>query len=563
MKKKLLLLLPFLALSLTGCPNFVQVDDIAIKKKEVNFVNYDPGYDIESNKAYLYFLKNDDVPYCNPVEFINEFDGFFDSSKVRFSLRELGNNLLLTSDYYLQAMFDWKNNKIQTNSLSLFNYIIKDQSTINYSAYLKEGDYYSSGSNVITFDLGKYGFDIYHIDGKVYVPLCIMNMLFCSPNYYNIVYNGTKLCGYYGEIDQSDNFYDDIYKCNLNGKTQSSDLRNAAYNSMLFALDYFYGLKEFKGITSFADYTAPYSSKFLKGSARTNLEAYKYLFFNQLDELHTRMDSPSFYDNDPSSFTYYLSDCGQFWDDYYTTRSIQSAAKQASINSQYLNDVRYCDNVAIIDFNSFVTGNNSDIYDSQGNVEEDAYKHDSFYFFHHCLEDIEKHPEVTDILVDLSLNGGGNIGAEFRVLGFLTDVAFKDYSFDTLSREEIYVSYKVDTDRDGDYDDLDSYSNYNWNILQGINTFSAANNFLCKVKQYNLAKTFGQRSGGGMCSVLPLVFADGTAVTISSNNTLRYYSASGDEHYIETESGFAPDVQIPYEDFYNDEKLVQYINEGK
>ena len=38
MKKKLLLLLPFLALSLTGCPNFFDVDDIEIKKKEVDFV---------------------------------------------------------------------------------------------------------------------------------------------------------------------------------------------------------------------------------------------------------------------------------------------------------------------------------------------------------------------------------------------------------------------------------------------------------------------------------------------------------------------------------------------
>ena len=100
-----------------------------------------------------------------------------------------------------------------------------------------------------------------------------------------------------------------------------------------------------------------------------------------------------------------------------------------------------------------------------------------------------------------------------------------------------------------------------WTLLVSLNSFSAANTFTSVFKEMNLGKIYGNKSGGGMCSVLPLVLADGTAIAISSNNTARFVSERNNTLYFQAiEHGIEPDVEINYEDYYNDSKLVQYLN---
>ena len=65
-----------------------------------------------------------------------------------------------------------------------------------------------------------------------------------------------------------------------------------------------------------------------------------------------------------------------------------------------------------------------------------------------------------------------------------------------------------------------------------------------------------------MCSILSLVLADGTAITISSNNTMRDVDKNedGKNIFYSIEKGIKPNLLIPYSDFYNDSKLVDYID---
>ena len=199
--------------------------------------------------------------------------------------------------------------------------------------------------------------------------------------------------------------------------------------------------------------------------------------------------------------------------------------------------------------------------DSEGNLNDTAWKYDTYYLMRHCMVEIKEHPEIKDVVLDLSLNGGGNTVAMWKAIGFMTDVVIPDYAYNTLTNEFSCSETKVDTDGDGYYDD-DAFDECRWTVLSSLNTFSAANNLICKVRQMGIAKVIGQRSGGGMCSVARLALADGTAITISFQNSLEYVARENDQNiYYSTEGGFAPDLEVPYEDFYDDEKIAAYVDE--
>ncbi|WP_429978376.1 S41 family peptidase, partial [Mycoplasmopsis bovis] len=55
-------------------------------------------------------------------------------------------------------------------------------------------------------------------------------------------------------------------------------------------------------------------------------------------------------------------------------------------------------------------------------------------------------------------------------------------------------------------------------ILAGVNTFSAANLLTHIAKENKFATILGNKSGGGMWSILPVVIPDGTSFKFSSNN---------------------------------------------
>ncbi|GAA8717899.1 hypothetical protein oki361_25860 [Helicobacter pylori] len=110
--------------------------------------------------------------------------------------------------------------------------------------------------------------------------------------------------------------------------------------------------------------------------------------------------------------------------------------------------------MAIISFDSFETGSNEEV------TRTDNYNYDTFYLFRYAMKQIIKRPEIKKIVVDLSLNGGGNVGAMRKALGYLTDAIINTYEFDSLSKEYTEIGNKVDINLDGKYKFNESYSNY-------------------------------------------------------------------------------------------------------
>lgn len=557
-KNRCLLLLPTIALTLSSCSILerffskpVNDNNREVTCKYIPIVNKaTEDYTIYGEDVQIFNIGESDVPYVDILNFIKSFDGFFDRSNVRYSIDERGNFLTLTCKDTANININWKENTIKTSVYYAFEYYANSPSGTSYTDFITSEREYSSGGASFKVDLDNYHFDILYYKGKCLLPLCIVNALFCSTSYFNVFYNEEKCFATYGETSNLEEYY----QTEKNQQIQSEDMRKAAFYSLLFTFNYLYGLKSHKGYNDgFKKHLSNEVIELINSiDSLDNFVAYKQIVYSMLDELHTRIDMPSYY-CDPNVAKVTSDDYGEFWNTFYSTRT-----QQKSLRAGGTENVRYVDNLAIITFDSFKTGTRNELF-SDGHLRDDAWKYDTYYFMRKCMEEIKTHTNVTNILIDLSLNGGGNVAAMIRALGFITDKNINYNVYDTLADYYSIQSFKVDTDGDGSYTN-DSYDTYKWSLLTGVNTFSAANLFTSIFREMNLGKIYGQRSGGGMCAIMPIVLADGTAITISSPMSFRMVKKeNGKRVFYAIENGIVPNTTIEYSDFYNDLVLAEQI----
>lgn len=189
------------------------------------------------------------------------------------------------------------------------------------------------------------------------------------------------------------------------------------------------------------------------------------------------------------------------------------------------------------------------------NVTDLVYS-DSAVFFEMQMDLImEESPLLEEIILDLSWNTGGNIGALYRIVGFITDDPFRVSSIDG------------DTGGNGSYyveiPGIDAYDELTWSLLITPVTFSAANEMATIFMQNGLGSIIGVTSGGGACSITPILLPNGTAFTTSSNNVSAYRTGTGtvEDPYVyhNTEFGITPDYPIAIDDIYTESVLLDIL----
>ena len=234
----------------------------------------------------------------------------------------------------------------------------------------------------------------------------------------------------------------------------------------------------------------------------------------------------------------------------------ERAARAQRWQGQDVPVVRFSGDTAIITLNEFVTGTQEQIYDGD-KIRDDAWKYDSFFYMRTAMQAIAEHGGINDVILDLSLNGGGNLGAMARMLGCLTDDPVPLTNADLLTGAS-YVEYLyIDTDLDNDFTDKDNFDGYDWFVLTSNYTFSAANTFAATCKSMGIAAIIGEQSGGGMCAVMPVILADGTALQMSSNNCSQYLTQRGNSYTFEDiEGGILPDRELSRDRFYADDAFL-------
>lgn len=187
------------------------------------------------------------------------------------------------------------------------------------------------------------------------------------------------------------------------------------------------------------------------------------------------------------------------------------------------------------------------------NHAKDLIESDSAVYMEFQLELIASQaPNLENIILDVTWNTGGNVGALYRVLGFITDGSFAVSSMnaDTKSNSTSYVRI----------DGVPKYDHLNWALLTTPTSFSAANSLTTIFKENNLGPIIGLTTGGGTSSITPILLPNGAAFTMSSNNMSAYRTGTGTTEdpfvYHPNEFGIEPTYPITIGNIYNETILL-------
>ncbi len=545
-KRKLMLFLPILMLGLTGCS---AGEDISIKSEEKDFYNKTTEYNITSNKINTYYLGDSTLEYVDVKEFIKSLNGFLNYDTYNFSKVPFDSVYTVyykTESYRFRMYFDYVNDTISlNNSQALGNIITTKDTDYLYGLEEQTANTVINGGGETTWELSGL-FDFHYKDGSLYIPFILANTLFCSNNYYNVYYNGEAYYGYYNSVDET---VTDIKPTTL----LDSEHRLANYNLITFVMNNLYGLKDYKKIEDYSTILKNHKDEMISSDFDTYSKAYKDFFMYYLDDPHT---------------TYYINSNFQrerytdypFKEDGFMRIQIDTSKqlKQLKTDNDITNDIDYYESTAIIHFNEFKTGTKNQVFDENKNVKETAKDYDSYYFMLDCMKKIEAHGGIRNVMLDLSTSPGGNIAAMFRVLGFLTNQDLTFTQLNTIGNLAATASMRCDTNLNGSFTDNDAYIDYNWGVLTSNATYSAANLFAATIKKQSICKLYGEKTGGGMCAVTPIVLGDCSTVYISGN--LAFVSKNENNTFKFLEAGVEVDTEVSRNNFYNFEEIHKLFN---
>jgi hypothetical protein len=540
---------------------------------DLPFTNMTSEYDVADTLMRAYYLNTLAIPYVDIKDFLMSLSGLIETDELEF----VHDGDLLTISYIVEyteedefgieqpkfeeysLVIDFNLKTISVETLSFFSGYIKSTAT-DYSEGLTYLDtYYEDGETVI-FNLNKYRIDILQYDEngetKFLLPFHLANQLFVGSTYYNVYYNGDGFFGIYGvpsssttATPESQAAYNAIRNSTLNETTIHYEVSLQTFHMLAFVMDYYYGLKKDRGIDEFYPVLERYANNLVSGSTRRTSDALFEFLNKTLDDLHTSHRFTGMYE--PASFNIALTNINQVGnkvrDWYYILWDVQDIIAARYGVGQNPPDYRFIDDgkTAVIYLDGFYTA-----------TVDDPDGDDSNRFMREVMDAIMlENPNVENIIVDLSYNTGGNLGALLRVMGYLTEQPIEMHYQNPTSGSNVTYFTEVATD---------AYENINWFILTSRVTFSAANLMTSIAKQQGIATIIGTTSGGGASSITPVILPNGTFFTMSSLNVLSYRVGSDLEGwtYFSIENGIEPDYIVSINDLHKDNVLADIVNQA-
>lgn len=569
MRKKHILL-PLIALTLLPLSSCIVKEepgtndnDKTYVEKTYDFKSFSSSHTVADSKLNAYTFEGDGATYVEVGSFMDAINGYLDRSKITFKIDTSKNNdylrmyVVYNNRYQISCYFYWNDNTISLGK-SFLPLVGKSSETTRSSHLSVESTYTSSWSTSTrasyTYNLGDYDMDILYCNGKVLVPLEVMNIIFCSRNYKQVYFNGKGFYLVDSYISTSNpEQYVEIMVNSLNDTTPTQELRTYNYNFMCFAFDYFYGLQSYNNYDSNIDeYLSKkgYKTGMLSTDPKTYAKSYLNFFRKDLDEGHTAMATNSYYslnamaeviseEGGVSAFT------GEFLTKYTEQLTGLAQAKAAAYSDGSVPAVRYInDDTAVLHFDAFTIATNEQM------KSETPWLYDTYEFFDHYLGEIVT-KGCKNVIIDLSTNGGGTVSTMLESLGFLTDKAIpfvsqykEDYAY-----TETYYNVEISNQ---------AYRKLNYSILTSLCSYSAANLFAYTFKNMGLGKVYGTKSGGGMCAIFPTVLPDGSTLVMSGPTILQ--TIDENYHHQDVESGVTVDAEFDsYSYYYDDAYLAENV----
>ena len=421
------------------------------------------------------------------------------------------------------------------------------------NAYYDEGAFVrynhqtlTGGSPAVSFDYGKYAIDLRGDDTGVYFPFTTLADLYADLFYHNAACNGAKVVVAKREDDGwgvDDLDPDFTTESIMKTGTRAADLAAYSYRELCFVLDNFYG---FPGRTPFEQMNYQEGLDKVLTSTADGQQVKQLLLSTDMKEYASGLEMLNAYFNDGghtniwrgesvitaegSTFKDTYPSLAQFYRENYYSNA--SDGYYLLIYNKAMRKVYYGDNgkpavtyhkkgnTAICHFDSFNRINReawNKFYAGTGPLPTlENTENDDLVVFLDALKKADEDPEVKNLVIDLTLNGGGSLD----VVVAMTSLIYGESlcrCYNVLTGQQTTMYYDVDRNFDGKFDELDKDVHYDLNfcILPSRLSFSCGNLFpsLCQDAGLLIA---GEKSGGGSCAVCVYRTAEGLKYGISS-----------------------------------------------
>ena len=461
----------------------------------------------------------------------------------------------------------------------------RDLKSLEYGVDIQtEGKRLSDEVSYGLFSYENYGISCFNYDSKRYYPLGLLDITISDSSMIYFTYNYKHIFSTRETDNYATKYFIDEGKT-YSFDTQMESMKKDAsipsyllnYNTGLFLylMDYLYGLREYKGIDSFAYYYRKkgfYNDLFSK-DGYVRAQAYSDAL-SVLDDHHTVLVSAN-----------------NTWGESYFVRRRYGEGVASRVrlentlieyrNSTYQNylendrpkpskpekDILYSQDgkTAMFAFDKFVFGTSAQIFNDDGTVKDTAKEYDSYFQLIDAFNRIKEKGGVENIVLDISLNGGGVVGVLIKLLALISKNNTSRFCFyEAVSKQAIIYTSKVDINGDEQYDLSDCFGDdFNFYILTSDCSFSCGNAFPYIAQILGDAKIIGQKSGGGECAVAVHYLPNSEYVYHSSNIHIGDYNETTNT-FNGFESGATPDIPIAIDqNFYSIENLNSAIKNAR
>nr|BBJ33234.1 peptidase [Mycoplasmopsis bovis] len=517
-------ILPFTVISAT-CETKADFDESALKEfliiplaKELN-----GRIDRKNNKIKMYM--HNDVAYVGIKEFLRSISTIIKHDKLTFSFNNDKVKLVLKTDLDEKnnpsLTVDYKLKKIIVSKYKFFTEILYKyeigEEKLKISFLKRENQ---TLNEEFEFDLKKYNIDILKGKDDLYLPQILLNQ---------VIWNESNIQTYFNE----DVF--NIFRCaealtgfgsislkmspKNNVKNIPDGLKNFQLKYYPFLFDYYYGIKLDKN-KSYKEFFNNYKTDILSNDSDTHYLSTKKII-SDLDDPHTAYKLDGYYDKSRDLSSRQIANKKRTNGQIELGNHLQK--QYFKNNTEYQNVYTPDNKTSVISFKTF---------------EEDSASH-----IEKSLKEA-KEKSVKNIVFNLTLNGGGFIGAAFEIMGFMTDKPFKSYTYNPLSGEK---KIELIQSKYPKYD-------FNYYVLTSPYAFSAGNIFPQMVKDNNVGKVIGYKTFGGASAISYAILPTGDIIQLSSNTVFT------DKHFRTTEFGIEPNFKFKYDLSKNPEKLYDLTN---
>ena len=436
-----------------------------------------------------------------------------------------------------------------------------------------KGVTYTPAKVTTTLDMGKYGIDI-HADGKgaVYFPFATLADMYTDLFYHHTGFNGEKVVvnTSVNEVNLSE--IDPTYnEPLLSKKARSESMAAFNYKELCFAMDHFYG---YPGRVKYnAQLKAKGLDKVLEEDVENGPEIKQLLLSTSMGEYFTGMMGLfAIYFDGHTSMEILSQAVGNEREKYADLLAEFTRTQMAHMNFQgmlleavapmmsmmqssmavaqlrpaaYGQGVTYYKkgNTAVCVFDSFNSRNEKawkDYYEGKGPMPTvENTQGDDMVIFLDALKKADADPEVKNLIIDISANGGGSADIVMAMTSLIMDKSYISQD-NALTGQRAIVEYEVDRNFDGVFDEKDKDVHYDLNfaVLTSGMSFSCGNLFPSILKD-NGIPVMGETSGGGVCAIQAMCTADGFCFQISSFRA-RLNTLAGEN----IDEGIIPDLSI-------------------